>query len=89
MNSCKQASKLPSKKATNLSIKQHADAVVKTLATAGAIVLSTLLEAWLFGAAIGPTVAAGSAVVIISICSYTFDATPAAPAPGTSKELKV
>jgi len=58
-----------------LSIK-HGDSVLKTLATTGAIILSSLLDHQLLGGPLTAIMILGSVVVINAICSYTFDPTP-------------
>jgi UDP-sugar transporter A1/2/3 len=63
-----------------LSIK-YGDSILKTLATTGAIVLSSVLDHfWLGGPLTGPMTLAGCQV-ILAICNYTFDSTPSAGAP--------
>lgn len=74
-----------------LSIK-HGDSILKTLATTGAIVLSATLDHFMLGGPLTPIMCIAGVQVIISICNYTFDASPpdAPPAliekPGTADE---
>lgn len=63
-----------------LSIK-YADAILKTLATTGAIILSSVLDNLLLGGPLTPTMMIAGLVVIIAIMNYTFDATPPPPKP--------
>ena len=58
-----------------LSIK-YGDSILKTLATTGAIVLSSLLDHYFLGGPLTPTMMIAGIQVIISICNYTFDMTP-------------
>jgi len=58
-----------------LSIR-YGDSVLKTLATAGSIVLSSLLDHCLLTGPLTFVMAVSGAVVILAICNYTFDATP-------------
>ena len=55
---------------------KYADAILKTLATSGAVVGSIALEALLFGAPLSAGSALGAAVVVIAIFDYALDATP-------------
>ena len=55
---------------------KYADAILKTLATAGGVVLAIALEALLFGAPLSAGTALGAAVVVIAIFDYALDATP-------------
>lgn len=58
-----------------LSIK-YGDAILKTLATTAAIILSSAIDkVWLDGP-LTPIMVIAGAQVIVSICNYTFDATP-------------
>jgi UDP-sugar transporter A1/2/3 len=58
-----------------LSIK-YGDSILKTLATTGAIILSSVLDhVWLRGP-LTPTMMIAGCQVIFAICNYTFDATP-------------
>ncbi|KAL7579616.1 hypothetical protein ACA910_007980 [Epithemia clementina (nom. ined.)] len=59
-----------------LSIK-YGDAILKTLATTGAIVLSSVLDHLFLGGPLTPTMAIAGVQVILSIFNYTFDMTPA------------
>jgi len=58
-----------------LSIK-HGDSILKTLATTGAIVLSATLDHFLLGGPLTSIMCIAGVQVIISICNYTFDASP-------------
>lgn len=58
-----------------LSIK-HGDSILKTLATTGAIVLSATLDHLLLGGPLTSIMCIAGVQVIISICNYTFDASP-------------
>lgn len=75
-----------------LSIK-YGDSILKTLATTGAIILSSLLDHFLLDGPLTPSMMIAGAQVIISIVNYTFDASdniPDAPMerPGTpSKKI--
>ena len=66
---------------------KYADAILKTLATSGAIVLSTVLEHALFDAPLDLPMSIGAAVVILAIFDYTFDMTPTTP-PTTGERVK-
>ena len=57
-----------------LSIK-HGDSILKTLATTGAIILSSLLDHLWLGGPLTPSMMIAGGQVIISIVNYTFDAT--------------
>ena len=54
---------------------KYADAILKTLAAAGAIVLSTVLGHYFLDGPLDLVIAIGSCVAIISIANYTLDAT--------------
>lgn len=54
---------------------KYADSILKTLAAAGAIVLSTVLGHYLLGGPLDIVVSIGAIVTIISIANYTLDAT--------------
>lgn len=58
-----------------LSIK-YADAILKTLATTGAILLSSILDHMLLGGPLTPVMILAGGVVTLAICNYTFDKTP-------------
>lgn len=58
-----------------LSIK-YGDAILKTLATTGAIILSSLLDHFLLGGPLTGSMALAGCVVVTSIFNYSFDATP-------------
>jgi UDP-sugar transporter A1/2/3 len=61
-----------------LSIK-HGDAILKTLATTGAILLSSVLDYLVLGGPLTPVKMIAGVQVVISICNYTFDTTPVEP----------
>lgn len=58
-----------------LSIK-YGDSILKTLATTGAIILSSILDHAFLGGPLTPTMMIAGVQVILSICNYTFDTTP-------------
>lgn len=58
-----------------LSIK-YGDSILKTLATTGAICLSSLLDHFWLGGPLTPVMVIAGGQVIIAICNYTFDSTP-------------
>jgi UDP-sugar transporter A1/2/3 len=58
-----------------LSIK-YGDSILKTLATTGAIILSSLLDFFFLGGPLTPSMMIAGTQVIISIINYTFDTTP-------------
>ena len=69
-----------------LSIK-YGDAMLKTLSTTGAIVLSSLLD-WMFlGGPLTPVMVIAGIQVILAIFDYTFDKTPPMDDPGSHKKL--
>ena len=55
---------------------KYADSILKTMATAGAIVLSTLLGHQFLDGPLNLVIAIGAFVTIIAISNYTFDSTP-------------
>lgn len=57
-----------------LSIK-YGDSILKTLATTGSIILSSLLDHFLLGGPLSPVMICGGIQVVLAICNYTFDAT--------------
>ena len=61
-----------------LSIK-YGDSILKTLATTGAIILSSVLDHLLLGGPLTPSMVIAGVQVILAICNYTFDATPPVP----------
>jgi UDP-sugar transporter A1/2/3 len=67
-----------------LSIK-HGDSILKTLATTGAIILSSVLDYALLGGPLTPVMMIAGVQVVLSICNYTFDTTPVEP----QKELEI
>jgi solute carrier family 35 (UDP-sugar transporter), member A1/2/3 len=58
-----------------LSIK-YGDAILKTLATTAAIILSSVLDYLFLNGPLTPIMMIAGVQVILSICNYTFDATP-------------
>uniref|UniRef100_A0A7S2XLT5 EamA domain-containing protein n=1 Tax=Attheya septentrionalis TaxID=420275 RepID=A0A7S2XLT5_9STRA len=58
-----------------LSIK-HGDSILKTLATTGAIILSSILDYFFLGGPLSAIMIIAGAQVVINICNYTFDPTP-------------
>jgi UDP-sugar transporter A1/2/3 len=67
-----------------LSIK-YGDSILKTLATTGAIILSSVLDHVWLGGPLTPAMMIAAGQVVISICNYTFDTTPAVSPPVVSK----
>lgn len=55
---------------------KYADSILKTLAAAGAIVLSTVLGHYLLDGPLDVVVSIGAIVTILAIANYTLDATP-------------
>ena len=74
-----------------LSIK-YGDAILKTLATTAAIVLSSVLDAAFLGGKLTPVSMISCLQVIVAICNYTLDATPkekpSTPAEGSGTSSK-
>jgi Nucleotide-sugar transporter len=58
-----------------LSIK-YGDAILKTLATTAAIIVSSLLDHYFLSGPLTPVMVIAGVQVIIAICNYTFDTTP-------------
>ena len=58
-----------------LSIK-HGDSILKTLATTGAIILSSFLDHYLLSGPLTFVMILGGINVVLAICNYSFDATP-------------
>lgn len=58
-----------------LSIK-YGDSILKTLATTGAILLSSVIDRVWLGGPLTPAMVIAAGQVIIAICNYTFDMTP-------------
>lgn len=54
---------------------KYADAILKTLAAAGGIVLTTILSYYFLNGPLNLVISIGATVVIISIANYTFDVT--------------
>jgi UDP-sugar transporter A1/2/3 len=69
-----------------LSIK-YGDSILKTLATTGAICLSSLLDHVWLGGPLTPVMVIAGFQVIIAICNYTFDTTPVEVKPDHGMEL--
>ncbi len=61
-----------------LSIK-YGDSILKTLATTGAIILSSLLDHALLGGPLTPSMMIAGGQVIVAIVNYTFDASDDIP----------
>lgn len=70
-----------------LSIK-YGDSILKTLATTGAIVLSALLDRFFLNGPLTAVMMIAGVQVIIAICDYTFDPTPAAESPKIPSEIQ-
>jgi len=71
-----------------LSIK-YGDSILKTLATTGAIILSSILDHAFMGGPLTPVMVIAGSQVVIAICNYTFDSTPTdTPAVVQSQQLK-
>ena len=51
----------------------------KTLATSGAIIISSVLDHYLLGGPLTAVMMIAAVQVILAICNYTFDATPVEP----------
>jgi len=66
---------------------KYADSILKTLAAAGAIVLSTILGHVFLDGPLDTSIIIGSLATIISIANYTLDSTPAASSIPTSGSL--
>ena len=70
---------------------KYADSILKTLATAGAIVVSTVLGHFMLGSPLNYVMALGACCVIFAIFNYTLDSTPSlvvpdnAPSPNQNK----
>lgn len=58
-----------------LSIK-HGDSILKTLATTGSIILSSILDHLLMDGPLTPTMILAGAIVVVAIFDYSFDPTP-------------
>ena len=58
---------------------KYADSILKTLAAAGAIVLSTILGHMFLNGPLDTSVIIGALATIISIANYTLDSTPSSP----------
>lgn len=58
------------------AILKYADSILKTLATAGAIVVSTVLGHFLLNSPLNYIMVLGASCVIFAIFNYTLDATP-------------
>ena len=63
---------------------KYADSILKTIATAGAIVISTLLGHYLLNGPLDLVVGIGALVTIIAIANYMLDATPSSSSSVTS-----
>lgn len=71
-----------------LSIK-YGDAILKTLATTGSIILSSVLDYAFLDGPLTPVMVIAGVQVVIAICNYTFDATPEKQASKEQDETKV
>lgn len=71
-----------------LSIK-YGDSILKTLATTGAICLSSILDHFWLNGPLTPTMMLAGGQVILAICNYTFDTTPVETIPPPEKEVQV
>mmetsp|Transcript_19124 Transcript_19124/g.46187 ORF Transcript_19124/g.46187 Transcript_19124/m.46187 type:complete len:497 (-) Transcript_19124:196-1686(-) len=69
-----------------LSIK-YGDSILKTLATTGAIVLTGILDHIFLAGPLTPAMMIAGVQVIIAICNYTFDASPASATISTPPPL--
>lgn len=69
-----------------LSIK-YGDAILKTLATTGAIVLSSVLDFVLLSGPLTFIMILGGVNVVLAICNYTFDTTPKFEVPSEKTKL--
>ena len=69
-----------------LSIK-YGDSILKTLATTGAIVLTGVLDHLFLGGPLTPSMMIAGVQVIIAICNYTFDASPAISMPDLNNAI--
>jgi UDP-sugar transporter A1/2/3 len=67
-----------------LSIK-YGDSILKTLATTGAIVLTGILDHVFLGGPLTPSMMIAGLQVIIAICNYSFDASPASDASSSAQ----
>lgn len=68
-----------------LSIK-YGDAILKTLATTAAIIVSSVLDHWFLQGPLTAIMMIAGIQVILSICNYTFDTTPAAAPSGNAEK---
>lgn len=70
---------------------KYADSILKTLSTAGAIVVSTVLGHFLLESPLNYIMVLGASCVIFAIFNYTMDATPtpAPPSDGAGKGVGV
>jgi len=57
---------------------KYADSILKTLATAGAIVISTILGHYYLNGPLNVVVVIGGLVTIVSISNYMLDSSPIA-----------
>ena len=70
-----------------LSIK-YGDSILKTLATTGAIILSSVLDHAFMDGPLNPIMVIAGTQVVLAIANYTFDPGIVAEAPATFKGLK-
>jgi UDP-sugar transporter A1/2/3 len=71
-----------------LSIK-YGDSILKTLATTGAIVLTGILDHYLLGGPLTPSMMIAGVQVIIAICNYSFDSSPEPAAVSSPQETEM
>jgi len=70
-----------------LSIK-YGDSILKTLATTGAIILSSVLDHAFMDGPLNPIMVIAGTQVVLAIANYTFDPGIVAEAPATFQDLK-
>ena len=70
-----------------LSIK-YGDSILKTLATTGAIILSSVLDHAFMDGPLNPIMVIAGTQVVLAIANYTFDPGIVAEAPATYQDLK-
>jgi len=71
-----------------LSIK-YGDSILKTLATTGAIIVSSVLDYMVLGGDLTPVMCIAGSQVIIAIMNYSFDTTPVTVSPDPTSVDKV
>jgi UDP-sugar transporter A1/2/3 len=67
---------------------KYADSILKTLATAGAIVISTVLGHYFLNGPLDLVIVIGALTAIIAIADYTLDSTPSYIELMTPKDLE-